>query len=106
MLPDPEEELQILKTYMEDDPLIHLKPVATVEELQVIMKQAAGVYVHPSVRRYMVELVQKTREQGKIVMGVSPRGTLALLRCIKAYALIEGRSYCVPDDVKQVLPLY
>ena len=101
-LPDPEEELQILKTYMEDDPLIHLQPVATVEQLKELVKQAASVFVHPSVRRYMVELVQKTREQGKIVMGVSPRGTLALLRCIKAYALIEGRSYCIPDDVKKL----
>lgn len=97
-----EEEMRILDTYMEEDPLARLQPVATAEQIQEFAKQAAGVYVHPSIRQYLVELAQKTRAQGKAVMGVSTRGTMALLRCIKAYALIEGRNYCIPDDVKKL----
>lgn len=99
---NPEEEMQILDTYMKEDPLDRLQPIATAEQIQGFAKQAAGVYVHPSIRRYLVELAQKTRAPGKAVMGVSTRGTMALLRCIKAYALIEGRSYCIPDDVKKL----
>ena len=48
----------------------------------------------------MVSLVDATRQGGNLIMGVSPRGSLALLRCAKAYAYLEGRSYVTPDDVK------
>lgn len=99
-LPDAAEELKILETYMEKDPLNDLQAVMTVEELLELREKASKVYVHEDVRKYLVELVQKTRDNGRILMGVSPRGTLAMLRCMKAYALLQGREYCIPDDVK------
>lgn len=99
-LPDTKEELKILETYMEKDPLAELSSVMTTSELLKLRDQASKVYVHSHVQEYLVTLVQKTREEGKTLMGVSPRGTLAMLRCMKAYAFLQGRNYCIPDDVK------
>lgn len=99
-LPNEKEELKILETYMEKDPLVDLKAVMTVEELLELRDKASKVYVHQDIQKYLVELIQKTRENGKTLMGVSPRGTLAMLRCMKAYAFLQGRNYCIPDDAK------
>ena len=101
-LPDAKEELRILETYMEKDPLMDLKSVMTVEELLELRDKASKVYVHQDVQKYLVDLIQKTRENGKTLMGVSPRGSLAMLRCMKAYAFLQGRNYCIPDDVKEL----
>lgn len=99
-LPTREEELQIMETYMKDEPLAMLEPVCTQEELALAKKEAAQVFVHPCVREYMVDLVEATRTGENVILGVSPRGTLAFLRCAKAYAYLQGRNYVVPDDVK------
>lgn len=99
-LPDAKEELRILETYMEKDPLVDLKSVMTIEELLELRDKVSKVYVHQDIQKYLVELIQKTRENGKTLMGVSPRGSLAMLRCMKAYAFLQGRNYCIPDDVK------
>jgi MoxR-like ATPase len=103
-LPDRAEELAILERYMDREPLEELESVLTLEELSEACREAASVFVHPSVREYMVDLVQGTRNGEGMVMGVSPRGSLALLRCVKAYAYLEGRDYVIPDDVKSVAP--
>lgn len=101
-LPGKEEELEILNTYMEKDPLEALEPVLSVKELLSLRAQAEQVYVHPCVREYLVDLVQKTRTEGTLLMGASPRGSLAMLRCMKSYAFLNGRNFCVPDDVKKL----
>lgn len=99
-----EQELAILARYMETDPLETLGCVATLEELNAIKEEAAKVYVHKCVQEYIVDIVAQTREGSTVVMGVSPRGSLALMKCAKAYACLSGRTYCVPDDVKSVAP--
>ena len=101
-LPGREEELQILDRYMEQEPLHDLKSVLTLEELEEAKKEVNHVFVHKCVREYMVDIITQTRKGESIVMGVSPRGSLALLRCVKAYAYLNGRSYVTPDDVKAV----
>lgn len=101
-LPSREEELAILERYMEEEPLDSLDSVLTLEQLREAREEASHTFVHQSVREYMVDIVEGTRNGDGIVMGVSPRGSLALLRCVKAYAWIQGRSYAVPDDVKAV----
>lgn len=101
-LPSKEEELQILDTYMEKDPLEDLEPVITAEELLSLRSQAEKVYVHPNVREYLVNLIQRTRTEGNLLMGASPRGSIAMLHCMKAYAFLQGRSFCTPDDVKKL----
>lgn len=101
-LPTKEEELDILARYMEKEPLAELSGVLTLPELQQAKQEVAKVFVHQAVREYMVDIVSATRGGEAITMGVSPRGTLALLRCAKAYAWLQGRHYVIPDDVKSV----
>ncbi len=97
-----EEELAVLARYMEEDPLEILGGVVTSEELEDAKKACAKVYVHKCIQEYIVDLVAKTRVGDAVILGVSPRGSLALLKCAKAYAYLSGREYCVPDDVKAV----
>lgn len=101
-LPGKEEELQILERYMEKEPLNELESVLTLEELEEAKAEVNKIFVHKCVREYMVELILATRKGESIVMGVSPRGSLALLRCAKAYAYLNGRGFVTPDDVKAV----
>ncbi len=96
------EELDVLARYMESDPLEALESVITLEELMAAKAEASKVFVHKCIQEYIVDLVAKTRVGDAVVMGVSPRGSLALLKCAKAYAYLDGRDYCVPDDVKAV----
>lgn len=101
-LPTREEELGILERYMEKEPLTELGSVLTLEELEQAKMEVTKIFVHPCVREYMVDIVAGTRKGDSIVMGVSPRGSLAFLRCVKAYAYINGRAFVTPDDVKAV----
>lgn len=97
-----EEELAVLARYMEEDPLETLEGVVTADELEAAKEACSKVYVHKCIQEYIVDLVAKTREGDAIILGVSPRGSLALLKCAKAYAYLSGRDFCVPDDVKAV----
>lgn len=99
-LPDRAEELAILDKYMDREPLAELESVLTLAELEHVRAEAAGVFVHPCVREYMVDIVEATRKGEETLLGVSPRGNLALLRCAKAYAYLEGRNYVTPDDIR------
>ena len=62
------------------------------------------VFVHNSIRNYIVNIVQATRKNSSIALGISPRGTLALLKSSQVYATINGRNYVIPDDVKFLAP--
>lgn len=99
-LPTKEEERQIMERYMKDEPLAALEPVITLEELNQAKKEIEDIFVHKCVLEYMVDIVAATREGDNVMMGVSPRGTLAFLRCVKAYAYLQGRNFVTPDDVK------
>lgn len=101
-LPTKEEELAILERYMSSEPLAELEKVLTLDEVFIAKKEAEQVFVHTCVREYMVDILAATRKAEGILMGVSPRGSLALLRCVKAYAYLQGRNYVTPDDVKAV----
>lgn len=102
--PDREEETAILKAYGESDPLEKLEAVMTKEELLALKKEARMVFVHPVVAGYLADIAGATRRQEKVIMGVSPRGTLALMRAGKALACMQGRDYLIPDDVKRIAP--
>lgn len=99
-LPGKEEEIAILERYMTNEPLNDLESVLTLEQLLQAREEANQIFVHKCILEYMVSIVDATRQGGNIVMGVSPRGNLALLRCAKAYAYLEGRDYVTPDDIK------
>ena len=100
-LPDRAEELAILEKHMDKEPLaVGLESVLTLEELAAAREEAGRIFVHKCVQEYMVDIVEATRTGEQVVMGVSPRGNLALLRCAKAYAYLDGRDYVAPDDIK------
>ncbi len=99
-LPSKEEECKILERYLKEEPLKTLEAVVTVQDLEEARKEIEDIFVHKCVMEYMVEIVAATRNDESIVMGVSTRGTLALLRCAKAYAYLQGRNFVTPDDVK------
>ena len=74
--------------------------VCSCEELVEMQMAAAETYVHPSVIEYISDIVVGTRKHSSVKLGISPRGTLAMLRASKSYAYITGRDYVVPEDVK------
>ena len=99
-LPRREEELDILDRYMEKEPLSELEHVMDKTELLQAREEANRVFVHKCVQEYMVDIILATRTGDGVMMGVSPRGSLALLRSVKAYAWLSGRNYVIPDDVR------
>ena len=101
-LPDRAEEIAIMERFMRDDPLTELEPVCSREQILALAALRKTVYVHPVLLGYIADLVQRTRKDENAVSGVSPRGTLALLNAVRAYAMLKGRSYAVPEDVKHL----
>jgi MoxR-like ATPase len=102
--PSPEEEDEILKRRAERKrDLVALQAIISPETLLAMRETVEGVYVHPDVRRYMVDLAAKSRIHRQVAVGVSPRGSLALLKLTRAWAAIQGRNYVVPDDIKRFI---
>ena len=64
------------------------------------MEEILKIYVHPEIKKYLVDIAEASRQDGELLSGVSPRGTLALFKGIRAYAWLKGRDYVVPEDVK------
>ena len=98
--PTVAEDLQIINRYISHDPLEDLLPVCSKNDLFKMKEMVKEVFVHDSVKEYITHLVEATRKHPMLVLGVNPRGTLALLKCTQAYAAIMGRDYVTPDDVK------
>ena len=100
--PLPSEENEILKRRIErkkDD--IKLKPVINPEILLEMREIVENIFVSPEVRNYMVDITSKTRKHPNIAVGVSPRGSIALLKLSRAWAALHGRNFVTPDDVKK-----
>jgi MoxR-like ATPase len=100
-LPD---EAKMLTEQSTDTPLERLQPVATAQELLEAIDDAKRVFVEESLNRYVVALLRHTRSDSRLYLGASPRAGIALLRVAKARALVRGRDYVEPDDVKAVAP--
>ena len=100
--PSREDEVHILNRFKKEEPLAELTPVCKAEELQQLQEECRDIFVHPLLIDYIVDLVQATRNTPHAVTGVSPRGTLALLRASQAYALVQNRNYVVPEDIKSI----
>jgi len=101
--PSLEEETEILKRRIErkaDD--IEIKPVASKEDLLTLQYLAEEVFVSYDINKYIAAIVQATRRSPEVEVGASVRGSLAILKLARAKALIEGRKYVIPDDVKYV----
>jgi len=96
-----QEERAMIDRFINAEPLAQISAVCHAEEIRQLQKVCCAVYVHNDLRDYIVTLVQATRKNRE---GVSPRGTLALLRASQGYALVCGREYVVPEDIKEMAP--
>ena len=74
----------------------------TKEELFAMKKEVNDVFVHESIESYIASVTAATRSRDNIIAGAGTRAALALLKGVKAYAALDGRNYCIPDDVKKL----
>jgi MoxR-like ATPase len=101
--PGAEEESKMLQRLQHGHPIEHLTPVVTAAEVVACQEAVREVFVDDKVRRYLLEIVQKTREHDDVQLGGSPRASIALFRTAQALAAISGRNFVLPDDVKRML---
>ena len=100
--PTMEQELTIMADQQDTHPIESLEPVITAGEIIQIQEAVKSVYVDDLIRQYIVTLTDATRGHDDITLGSSPRGSLALFRGAQAMALIRGRDFVLPDDVKEL----
>jgi MoxR-like ATPase len=100
--PDPSIERALLAERRLTEPVETLRPVIDGDRLEEIQKTAATVAVDESIVDYVLSVVTATREDGRVRIGISPRGGLAILRMIRALALLEGRDFAIPDDAREL----
>ena len=104
--PDRASEKQIVKNFVRRDPFKDLKPVLSGEEISEIQDAVREVKVDDALLEYALLIAERTRRHEYLSLGVSPRGSMALYRAAQAVAMIEGRDYCIADDIKRlVLPV-
>jgi len=97
-----EQEMEIIGRQVTLNPMDDVVAVTTPEELIFVQEETKGIFVDHLVREYIVSLTQASRQHQDIVLGASHRGSLSLFRTSQALALIRGREFAVPDDVKEL----
>ncbi|MES1021671.1 MoxR family ATPase [Gloeocapsa sp. BRSZ] len=102
--PSETEELAMLQRLQEGVTVADLQPCITLAEVTELRRSCAAVKVEKSLQRYILDLVRATRESEEIMLGVSPRGTVALHKATQALAFLCDRNYAIPDDVKYLAP--
>jgi MoxR-like ATPase len=105
--PNPTSEKEILRNFADSEPLAKIEPVMSGEEVVEVQQAVRRVAVDEELMNYTLAIVEKTRQHEYLSLGVSPRGSMSLYRAAQALALMEGRSYCIPDDFKRlVVPVF
>ncbi len=101
--PSEDEEIMILERTEKHNPINNIEaPAMTIEDVQKMQDEVRDVRVTEQVRQYIVRLVNSTRNNRNTILGISPRGSIALYKASKALAYIYGREYATPDDVKNM----
>ncbi|MBL7645169.1 MAG: MoxR family ATPase [Candidatus Hydrogenedentes bacterium] len=100
--PPPADEIRIMRRRNPQKAIHDLDPVLTVEEILALQERVGEIIVDDSVARYMLAIVQGTRTHEQVQLGASPRGSLAFYEVCQARALVEGRDYVTPGDVKEM----
>jgi len=103
--PTRQNEIEILDRQQRQHPLESLSQIIEPEELIEAQEAVKEVYVDDLIKEYIVNIVAATREQEDVYLGASPRGSQALYRASQARALLEGRNYVIPDDIKILAPV-
>ena len=102
--PTMQEELEIIDRAEEGkEQVASIDAVMTIEDVCDMIVEAGKVRAVPAIKQYIIDLVTATRNSDYVKLGVSPRGSIALLKAAKAFAYVRGRDYVVPDDVKDIM---
>ena len=102
--PTMEQENAILEKQRESHPIHSLGTVSSAEELSELQSKIKQIYVHPTIREYLLKIVSATRGHPDLALGASPRGSLFLFRAALGFAALDGRDYVIPDDIKILAP--
>jgi len=103
--PTHSDELVILEKHGTHPAIDDISPVCTGEDVSRWIEVTKTIFVNESIKDYLVSIVEQTRKNDKLYLGSSPRGSLGLLKTSKALALIRGRDYVIPHDIKEMVTL-
>jgi MoxR-like ATPase len=101
--PDPAAEKEILKRFSNGRQQHRTEAVLTPSEILHLQDESRKTHIGEPIVDYMIQIVNRTRQHQEIELGISPRGTAALFRAAQALAMLEGRSFVIPDDVKKLV---
>jgi MoxR-like ATPase len=102
--PDAATEKSMLYSHRQGQPVDQLRPVTTMEEIGQMQQHIRGVHASDIVTDYLLEIVRRTREHADVLLGASPRASIAFLTAVKSFAYLQGRDYVLPDDIKILAP--
>lgn len=102
--PKMEEERSIIRNFRTASPMEEVENVLNAEDILAIQQEVRNVHLNEDVETYLLQIVDATRNNEKIEVGVSPRGTLAFMRAAQAFAYINNRNFVTPDDLREVAP--
>lgn len=100
--PNKDEEKNLLKRFMENDPLEKLEAVVTLEDIEYVQENYTKIHMNEYIIEYIINIINETRENVQIELGCSPRASMALMKASQAHAAINGRDYVIPEDVKEM----
>lgn len=100
--PSSREEMEVLNRSQVSAPIDELQPVMALEELLKLQEEVKRINVDETIRSYIVDLARQTRIDPYVYLGVSPRGSIALMKASQAYAMLKGRDFVTPDDVQHL----
>jgi len=105
--PSRENEKEILRSHADAHSGANVQPVMEAGDVLAMQAAVETIRVDDSLLDYALEIIEKTRQNERLALGVSPRGSLMLQRAAQARAFVEGRDFCLPDDFKQmILPVF
>ncbi len=103
--PSKDAEAEVVRRQLVRHPIEVLEPVTTAEEVHEVQWAVSHCYVDDRIYNYVISIVDQTRSWEDVEVGASPRGTIALIRSAQALAVLQGRDFVIPDDIKQLAPL-
>jgi len=103
--PETEDEIAILRALRKEHPILNVRQVVNGGDLLSLREVVAEVHVDETLERYILAIVQATRQHSDVALGASPRGSLALYKTAQALAALRGRDFIIPEDVKRLAPL-
>jgi len=101
--PDKNGEMEMLTSQMDHHPIKDIKPVLNTDEVYFLRDAIKHVYVDDTIKEYIISIVSRTRFNKELYLGASPRASINLMKGAMAYALLKGRNYVIPDDVKALM---